>query len=157
MAAQLFLDYGLIALFPFFLLALNGITKIFEASVPSTSTSQLLTAALNPINYLHLSANITASVYLVVLSSLLLVVWIIYICCAVPASSFEPLWAKEWHAQIINPHFWDVALIEREGVALEAFSLQVDALLLTQALDATPESHRLLSLLPKAVRHRAQK
>ena len=105
MAAQLFLDYGLITLFPFFLLALNGITKKFASSAPPTSTSQLLTAALNPINYLQLSANITASVYIAVLGSLLLVLWIIYICCAVPASSFESLWANEWHVQITNPHF----------------------------------------------------
>lgn len=117
MAAQLFLDYGLIALFPFFFLALNGITKIFESSAPPTSTSPLLNVALNPISYLQLSTSITASVYLALLGSLLLVLWITYVCCAVPARSFEPLWANEWHVQITSPHFWAVAPVHRQDVA----------------------------------------
>lgn len=120
MAAQLILDYGFIALVPFFLQASHGLIKISDNSAPRDSTSNLFRPASQPSNCLQLSLEIVkTSIYLTVLASLLLVLWIFYICYNMPVNKFEPLWANEWHVAQSDPPCWFTALIKTEDVDRE--------------------------------------
>lgn len=114
MSIQLFFDFGLVVLFPFFFLASNYITTIIESFEDSTSTSQLLTPALRLIKDLQPSFNLTMSLYLAIAGVLLLVIWVVYIFCVASAPTYDSLWATECVSQTTSPHYYAMTPTERE-------------------------------------------
>jgi hypothetical protein len=138
MSIQLFFDYGLFILFPFFYLATNGLSRLILSSATSTSTTQSFKPSPSTVHYHQLSSNLTMSVYLAIAGVLLLVLWVAFICYVDSGLTYDPLWANEWHPQTTNSHYWVVDPSEREHTEIEALKLLGDATHPTYALEALP-------------------
>jgi hypothetical protein len=131
MAAHLFLDYGLIVLVPFYLQAAS-IFELTDCLTFQASTSHSFRPVLHNINYLEPGIHIAASIHFAVLASLILLLWYVYVCHAVPVSKFEPQWANEWHVASSSPHCWITAPRGNDTADIEAFKLPVNAQELVQ-------------------------